>query len=196
MKPYIQNLLIIAFALFCFIAGCNWNRLPDIDGSTTKGDTIYLQGDIIVDIDTFIIQDSFPYPVPVAVRAVAHDSLNMANSPQLELCDSIRDYTNSLEDSAGMVIVNTSIQGVMINQDITLQAYQNNTLQRDTVKITNTVNANQKRIFAPTFGLRIDSVAVPLIGLMLSNKKGNIIYGGEVSSKKDITVKVGINLNR
>ena len=199
MKPYIQTLLIIAFALLCFVIGCNWNRLPGVDDNIVESDTTETLsiGDAKHSRDTITIRDSFPYPVPYLVWKAPKDSIT-PKPFQLSLCDSLRSYTTSIDTTAGLVIVNTTVQGVMLHQEIILQAYIDSLLRTDTLKqkITNTEIVKQKRLFAPTFGLRIDSVAVPSIGLMLSNKKGNIIYGGEFSSKKDVTLKVGINLNR
>jgi hypothetical protein len=195
MKYTTELLAVLLIFCVCYI-GCNWN---DNGGTeTVKSDTTETLsiGDVEHKRDSIIVHDSFPYPVPYLVWKAPKDSMTPLPL-QISLCDSLRSYTTSIDTTVGKVTVHTTVQGKMLHQEITLQAYIDSILRTDTLKqkITKTIT-ERKRIFAPTFGLRIDSVAVPSIGLMMSNKKGNIIYSGEVSTKKDVTLKVGFNLNR
>lgn len=184
MKPYIKDLLIILLILLCFYVGCNWHKDHIVDPNEK---IVYVKGETIIKVDTIYREKTIYKPVATLVY-VGDSSLHVD-------CDSIREYTESLDDSSGLVVVESKVQGELLDQKISLQSYVTSTFRVDTLIITKTETVS-KRIFAPTFGLRIDSVAVPNIGLMLSNKKGNIIYSGEVSTKKDVTLKVGINLNR
>lgn len=185
MKPYIQTLLIIAFALLCFVIGCNWNRVPSVEGDV-KSDTIYIQGNSIIRVDTIYTQYRVNDPKPV--KTVVIDSLHSEGSSTL--CDSIRSYTESLDDSSGLVIVESTVQGVLLDQKINLQSYVTSTFRVDTLKITNT-ETKYKPVLMPF--LEYQNSPYPLsIGIMYGKKRTFI--GGKVDQKGNVSGFVGYNL--
>jgi hypothetical protein len=182
MKPYIKDLLIIALILLCFLIGCHWNK-PDVrDNSTTQ--TVYVKGETIIKRDTITIRDSFAYSVPRYVYLAS-------NTGDSTLCDSIREYTSSIDDSSGLVVVNSTVQGQLIKQDITLQVYRDSIFRTDTVKITETIAKNQS-IVAPFVNLSLDNSISG--GLLVQNKRN--LYGASYSNKGIFSVFYGINLNK
>jgi hypothetical protein len=187
MKPYIKDLLIIALILLCFLIGCNWNKRDVRDNSTT--DTLYVKGKETIRVDTVEVFVFVKNPKPI--KTVAVDSLNRANSPQLNLCDSIREYTSSIDDSSGLVVVNSTVQGQLIKQDITLQVYRDSIFRTDTVKITKTITKNQS-IVAPFVNFSLDNSISG--GLLVQNKRN--LYGASYSNKGIFSVFYGINLNK
>lgn len=191
MKPYLKDLLIIALTILCFVIGCHWEKQDVRENSTT--DTVYVKGKETVRVDTVKVKLSVNNPKPIVTRSVdtmyLHDTI---------WCDSLREY----ELKNDTVQINTTVQGKLIKQTVLYTMYNTSTKRVDTVFVTKTQTI-QKRLVAPTFGLRIDSVATPSIGLMLSNKKGNIIYGGSIGTKSlgtlrpdEFQIKIGINLNK
>jgi hypothetical protein len=181
MKPYLKDLLIIALILLCFLIGCHWNKRDVREDSTT--DTVYVKGETIIKRDTITIRDSVYYPIAQIVYAAPKDSQ--------QWCDSIREYISSLDDSSGLVVVNSTVQGQLINQDITLQVYRDSIFRTDTVKITETITKNQS-IVAPFVNFSLDNSING--GLLVQNKRN--LYGASYSNKGIFSVFYGINLNK
>ena len=187
MKPYIQTLLIIAFALLCFVIGCNWNRVPSVEGDV-KSDTVYVAGPIQHFRDTIKVVDSFPYPV--AYKAEVVNDSTQTDSTKLALCDSTRNYQNSIEDSNALIVVETKVQGVMLDQTITAQVYKDSMVQHDTTFIYKTVT-KYKPVLMPF--LEYQNSPYPLsIGIMYGKKRTFI--GGKVDQKGNVSGFVGYNL--
>jgi hypothetical protein len=181
MKPYLKDLLIIALIILCFIIGCHWKK-PDVRENRTT-DTVYIKGETIIKRDTITIRDSFAYPVPKIVYAAIETDSN--------LCDSVREYQNSLEDSNGFVVVNSTVQGKLINQDIALQVYRDSIFRVDTVKITETVS---KPVFSIGATLQFDSIGYikPALGVLYVRKKAS--WSGSVNSNGRVTIGGYFNL--
>lgn len=185
MKPYIQTLLIIAFALLCFVIGCNWSRVPSVEGDV-KSDTIYIEGNSVIRIDTIYTQYRVYDPKPV--KTVVIDSLHSEGSSTL--CDSIREYTESLEDSSGLVVVESKVQGELIDQKISLQSYVTSTFRVDTLRITNTIT-KYKPIIAPF--VEVQNSSYPLsFGIILGRNRTFI--GAKVNQQGNFSGIFGYNL--
>jgi hypothetical protein len=182
MRPYIKDLLIIVLILLCFLIGCHWNKRDVRENITT--DTVYVEGETIIKRDTITVRDSFAYPVAQIVYAATDTS-------DSTLCDSVREYTTSLDDSSGIVVVNSTVQGQLINQDITLQVYRDSIFRTDTVKITKILVKNQS-IVAPFVSLSLDNSISG--GVLVQNKRN--LYGASYSNRGIFSVFYGINLNK
>jgi hypothetical protein len=160
------------------VIGCNWDKSDVRKDSTT--DTVYVKGKTINIRDTITLRDSFSYPVPKLVYAAqANDS---------SLCDSIREYTSSIDDSSGLVVVNSTVQGKLIKQDITLQVYKDSIFRTDTLKITTTKPRN---IIAPFVTINQERAAA---GFILS--RGRNIYGLSYGTDQLINITYGWNLRK
>jgi uncharacterized protein YxjI len=170
--------------------GCHWNKRDIRDNSTT--DTVYVKGKTIIKRDTILIKDSVYYPVPYAVEVVK-DSMQ-TDSTKFALCDSTRNYKNSIKDSSGTVTVETKVQGVMINQTINMEVFRDSVLRTDTIKETTTTP------FKPTFALgatlQFDSIGYikPAIGMLYVRKKAS--WSGSVNTNGRVTVGGYFNLTK
>ncbi len=133
-------LLTVAILLFLYIS---FQRSCDGDGITGKTDTLYVKGKP----DTVIVYDTTFKEVvkPVAVRAYVyvHDTVNSPEtaiiSGQLENpCDSIRIYTDSIEDGTCKVILKDSVRGELLGWSAELRSRKMEISRVDTMKITST----------------------------------------------------------
>lgn len=182
MKPYIKDLLIILLILLCFYIGCNWQKGVVLDNSIT--DTVYVEGTTVVKVDT-VYKEKTIYK-PVATLVYLGDTLRHVD------CDSVREYTESLDDSSGLVVVESKVQGELLDQKITLQSYVTSTFRVDTLKITNTI-IKEKALFAPF--LRVENLPTPLSGgLIWGNSR--TFYGISYGGKQNFGVIFGYNLAR
>lgn len=187
MKPYIRDLLILLLIIICIQIKCNWQK-EGVRENRTTDTTLYIGKTFdSIRVDTFTKE--IPKPYPVYVYLAAKDS-NSSISSSLELCDSIRLYTESLDDSSGLVVVESKVQGELIDQKITLQSYVTSTFRVDTLKITNTI-VKEKALFAPF--LRVQNSPTPLSGgLIWGNSR--TFYGVSYGGKQNFGVIFGYNL--
>jgi hypothetical protein len=178
MRPYIKDLLIIALILLCFLIGCHWDK----SSPRIETQTVYVKGETIIKVDTFY-RDTTIYK-PVATLVYVGDSSRHVD------CDSIREYTTSQDDSSGLVVVESKVQGELIDQKITLQSYVTSTLRVDTLRITNNI-IQEKALFAPF--LRIENSATPLSGGVIWGNS-RTIYGLSYAGKTNFGFVFGYNL--
>lgn len=181
MKPYIKDLLIILLILLCFYVGCNWSKQDVRNFRTT--DTVYVKGETIIKVDTFYREKTIYKPVATLVY--------VGDSSRYVDCDSIREYTESLEDSSGLVVVESTVQGELIDQKITLQSYVTSTFRVDTLKTTT---------FRPTYAafvtMQFDSLGYvkPAIGFQYGRKR--VSYSGSINTNKEVTLGIYYNFAR
>lgn len=180
MKPYIKDLLIILLILLCFYVGCNWTK-QDVRNFRTTG-TVYVKGETIIKVDTFYREKTIYKPVAKFVY--------VGDSSRYVDCDSIREYTESLEDSSGLVVVESKVQGELIDQKITLQSYVTSTFRVDTLRITNTIT-KYKPIIAPF--VEVQNSPYPLsVGVILGRNRTFI--GAKVNQQGNFSGIFGYNL--
>lgn len=155
-----------------------------------KSDTVYVAGPIQHFRDTIKVVDSFPYPVAYKAEVV-NDSMQ-TDSTKLALCDSTRNYQNHIEDSNALIVVETKVQGIMLDQTITAQVFKDSMVQHDTTFIYITTTKQQK-LFMPFIG--IENSPTPLKGgVIFGNDR--IKYGGYYAGKQNVGVIFGLNLSK
>ena len=186
MKPYIKDLLIIVLILLCFLIGCHWNK-PDVRENSTT-DTIYVKGKETIRVDTVEVFVFVKNPKPI--KTVAVDSLNKAISPQLNLCDSIREY----ELNNDTIKIASTVQGKLIKQDVLYKMFNTSTNRVDTVIITE--SSQFKPILALGATLQFDSIGYtkPALGMLYVRKKAS--YSGSVNTNGRVTVGGYFNLTK
>jgi len=123
-------LLFLAIGLFIYIA---MQRSCGDTGGGGSSDTVYVKGKP----DTVIVYDTtYKYvDKPVAVRSYiyVHDTINLSNN---DPCDSIRIYTDSIEDGVCKAVITDSIRGELLGQSISLFSRKMEITRVDTLKIT------------------------------------------------------------
>ena len=180
MKRYLTELLFLLLLICVCYIGCNWGK-RNVDNSSTV-DTVYIKGETIVLVDT-VFSDTTIYK-PVATLVYVGDSSRHVD------CDSIREYTESLDDSSGLVVVESKVQGELIDQKITLQSYVTSTFRVDTLRITNTIT-KYKPIIAPF--VEVQNSTYPLsVGVILGRNRTFI--GAKVDQQGNFSGIFGYNL--
>jgi len=176
MKPYIQNLLIVAlFIIVLFLAfHCGTKPNPPSDVKT-----VYIKGKETIRVDTVKVKLSVNNPKPIVIRSVDtmyfHDTI---------WCDSIREY----ELKNDTVQINTSVQGRLLKQDVLYKMYNTDTKRVDTVFVTTNKPRN---IIAPFVTINQERAAA---GVMLS--RGRNIYGLSYGTDQLINITYGWNLRK
>jgi len=184
MKPYIQNLLIIAlFIIVLFLAfhcGTKPNPPSETVQTTTKigkeeKNTTKTDVNLTVDNPKPKSTIAFTQPKPPQDTFFIHDTI---------WCDSIREY----ELKNDTVQINTSVQGRMLKQDVLYTMYNTDTKRVDTVFVTTNKPRN---IIAPFVTINQERAAA---GLMLS--RGRNIYGLSYGTDQLINITYGWNLRK
>lgn len=177
MKQPIQDLLILLLLIFILSIAYTCNKTPKPE---PKEKTVYIKGKTITVVDTFYKDTIIYKPVPKIVY--------LADTTHQVDCDSVREYTECLDDSSGLVVVESKVQGELLSQRITLQSYMESNFRVDTLKV---YESRHSRIIAPIISLRGDAIG----GGFLINSKRHI-FGGTYSTDKTVNVIYGYNLSR
>lgn len=186
MKYKTELLFLLLILCLCYI-GCEWTK-PVKTEIVQKIDSVYIPGPIQLKVDTFIKWKSYPKPTAAATTAAPKDSSTAAAG----LCDSIRDYQSTLDDTAGLVVVDTKVQGKILDQKVILQAYQKTFTQLDTLIITKTETK-----FRPTCAgfltMQFDSLGYvkPAVGFQYGRKR--VSYSGSINIKGQGTLGLYYN---
>lgn len=128
-------LLLLAIALFIYIA---LQRSCDGGGTGGSADTVYVKGVP----DTVILHDTTLrfVDIPIAVKSYVYirDTVELPDSDRsiINPCDSIRIYTDSIEDGVCKVILKDSIRGELLGWSAELRSRKMEITRVDTLKIT------------------------------------------------------------
>jgi len=128
-------LLLVAIVLFVWVLvykSCTG------EGGQSNSDTVYVKGtpDTVIVYDTTAKESIKPDPVRMYVYV--HDTIELSNSDKsfINPCDSIRVYTDSIEDGTCKAVITDSIRGELLGSTVTLYSRKMEINRVDTMKIT------------------------------------------------------------
>jgi hypothetical protein len=153
---------------------------------SSGGDTTYIVGTP----DTIIILDTtYKYvdrPIAVTKYKYVHDTIYGIDTL---VCDTVRNYIDSLEDGTCKAVYNASVRGQLLGWSANLMSRKMEINRVDTIKIT----LPTKDRFRLGIGASLNDSLQPS-GYIIASKR-NINYLGSYNFKrKEITLGVGINI--
>lgn len=193
MKGFIQDLLIFALAVCCFIVGCQFEKkthepCPEVQYIKGKDSLIY----VYVTSDTTV---SNPKPsrtyAPQLTNIDKSDSANWTNNVQNPCDDSIRVYVTNKVDSSGSIQVTDSVQGKLLSTRITSQMLYTTVFRTDTLLKTVTIEKT-KALFGPYGAINIGEKTSLTTGLLYSKGRTGYMAGYNLQNKY---IQVGAFLN-
>jgi len=188
MKGFIQDLLIFALAVCCFIVGCQFEKkthepCPQIQ---------YIKGKDSIVYDTVTLEKFVEHPKPSRTYAPQLTNIDKSDSAKSEPCDdSIRVYVTNKVDSSGSIQVTDSVQGKLLSTRITSQMLLTKTFRTDTIIKTVTIEKT-KALFGPYGAINIGEKTSLTTGLLYSKGRAGYIAGYNLQNKY---IQVGAFLN-
>ena len=173
----IQDLLILALAVCCFVIGCQFEKKTH----EPCGEPTYIKGKDSIVHDTAWFEKSIDHPKPTKTYAPqgSVDS-NWTNSVQCD--DSIRVYVNNYVDSSGSIQVTDSVQGKLLSQKISSQVIQTTVFRTDTMVITKET-IKHGIIFGPYASLNIGEKTSVVAGALYAKGRTGYMAGYNLQNK-------------
>lgn len=173
----IQDLLILALAVCCFVIGCQFEKKIH----EPCADIQYIKGKDSIVHDTAWFEKSIDHPKPTKTYAPIQLS-NSVKSDSVQCDDSIRVYVNNYVDSSGSIQVTDSIQGKLLSQKVTKQSVNTTIFRTDTMVITKEI-IKHGIIFGPCASLSIGEKTSITTGLLYSKGRTGYIAGYNLQNK-------------
>jgi hypothetical protein len=182
----VQNLLILAFAVCCFIIGCGFER----NSHEPCGEPTFIKGKDSIVHDTIRIEKSIDHPKPT--KAYAPIQLSNSGKPDsAQSDDSIRVYVNNYVDSNVSIQVTDSVQGKLLSQKVTSASVNTTVFRTDTMVITKEI-IKHGIIFGPYASINIGEKTSIVAGAVYSKGRAGYMAGYNLQNKY---IQVGAFLN-
>lgn len=190
MKGFIQDLLIFALAVCCFIVGCQFEKKTHEPCPQVQ----YIKGKDSIVHDTVTLEKFVEHPKPSRTYAPQLTNIDKSDSAKYEPCDdSIRVYVTNKVDSSGSIQVNDSVQGKLLSTRITSQI-QNVYIYKTDTLVKEKIVYKHGAIFGPYAKVRSGPEISFSIGGMYAKNKTGYIAGYDINTKAK-AVEVGLFYN-
>lgn len=178
----IQDLLILALAVCCFVIGCQFEKKMH----EPCADIQYIKGKDSIVHDTIFSEKSIDHPKPTKTYApiqlsnsVKSDSVK---SDSVQCDDSIRVYVNNYVDSSGSIQVTDSVQGKLLSQKVTSASVNTTVFRTDTMVITKEI-IKHGIIFGPYASINIGEKTSIVAGAVYSKGRTGYMAGYNLQNK-------------
>ena len=179
MKGFIQDLLIFALAVCCFIVGCQFEKKTHEPCPQVQ----YIKGKDSIVHDTVTLEKFVEHPKPSRTYAPQLTNIDKSDSAKYEPCDdSIRVYVNNYVDSSGSIQVNDSVQGKLLSQKVTSASVNTTVFRTDTMVITKEI-IKHGIIFGPYASINIGEKTSIVAGAVYSKGRTGYMAGYNLQNK-------------
>lgn len=176
MKGFIQDLLIFALAVCCFIVGCQFEKKTHEPCPQVQ----YIKGKDSIVHDTVTLEKFVEHPKPSRTYAPQLTNIDKSDSAQSD--DSIRVYVNNYVDSSGSIQVTDSVQGKLLSQKVTSSSVNTTVFRTDTMVITKEI-IKHGIIFGPYASLNIGEKTSVVAGAVYSKGRAGYMAGYNLQNK-------------
>jgi hypothetical protein len=173
----VQNLLILAFAVCCFIIGCGFER----NSHEPCGEPTFIKGKDSIVHDTIRIEKSIDHPKPTKTYP-PNELTNAVKSDDVHCDDSIRVYVNNYVDSNVSIQVTDSVQGKLLSQKVTSASVNTTVFRTDTMVITKEI-IKHGIIFGPYASINIGEKTSIVAGAVYSKGRTGYMAGYNLQNK-------------
>lgn len=188
MKGFIQDLLIFALAVCCFIVGCQFEKKTHEPCPQVQ----YIKGKDSIVHDTVTLEKFVEHPKPSRTYAPQLTNIDKSDSAKYEPCDdSIRVYVTNKVDSSGSIQVTDSVQGKLLSQKVTSASVNTTVFRTDTMVITKEI-IKHGIIFGPYASINIGEKTSIVAGAVYSKGRAGYMAGYNLQNKY---IQVGAFLN-
>ena len=174
----IQDLLILALAVCCFVIGCQFEKKTH----EPCGEPTYIKGKDSIVHDTILFEKSVDHPKPMKTYAPPIQLTNSVKSDSVQCDDSIRVYVNNYVDSSGSIQVTDSVQGKLLSQKISSAMIQTTVFRTDTMVITKET-IKHGIIFGPYASLNIGEKTSVVAGALYAKGRTGYMAGYNLQNK-------------
>jgi hypothetical protein len=179
MKGFIQDLLIFALAVCCFIVGCQFEKKTHEPCPQVQ----YIKGKDSIVHDTVTLEKFVEHPKPSRTYAPQLTNIDKSDSAKYEPCDdSIRVYVTNKVDSSGSIQVTDSVQGKLLSQKVTSASVNTTVFRTDTMAITKEI-IKHGIIFGPYASINIGEKTSIVAGAVYSKGRTGYMAGYNLQNK-------------
>ena len=179
MKGFIQDLLIFALAVCCFIVGCQFEKKTHEPCPQVQ----YIKGKDSIVHDTVTLEKFVEHPKPSRTYAPQLTNIDKSDSAKYEPCDdSIRVYVTNKVYSSGSIQVTDSVQGKLLSQKVTSSSVNTTVFRTDTMVITKET-IKYGIIFGPYASLNIGENTSIVAGAIYSKGRAGYMAGYNLQNK-------------
>ena len=179
MKGFIQDLLIFALAVCCFIVGCQFEKKTHEPCPQVQ----YIKGKDSIVHDTVTLEKFVEHPKPSRTYAPQLTNIDKSDSAKYEPCDdSIRVYVTNKVYSSGSIQVTDSVQGKLLSQKVTSSSVNTTVFRTDTMVITKEI-IKHGIIFGPYASINIGEKTSIVAGAVYSKGRAGYMAGYNLQNK-------------